>query len=309
MRALAEIIQPYFSFLEVETIERLLASTLIILLILVIRWVVLRIALRQVKELRSRYRWRKTSSYTASIIGIFLVGSMWISGLNTLSTFLGLVSAGIAIALRDPLVGLAGWGFMLWRRPFQVGDRINIGKHTGDVIDIRLFQFTMLEIGNWVHADQSTGRIIHIPNGVVFTEPITSYTTGFHHIWIELPVLVTYESDWQKAKKILEDIANQYGLEITETAEKKLRKASERFMIYYNKLTPIVYTSVESDGVLLTIRCLAEPRKRRSVEQFIWEEVLKRFAENDDIDFAYRTQRIYNNRLEGKPGAGGSEVS
>jgi len=63
-------------------------------------------------------------------------------------------------------------------------------------------------------------------------------------------------------------------------------------MIFYSKLTPIVYTSVEESGVLLTIRYLCEPSRRRDSKQAIWEDVLKEFAKNKDIDFAYPTHRI-----------------
>jgi hypothetical protein len=54
--------------------------------------------------------------------------------------------------------------------------------------------------------------------------------------------------------------------------------------------------------VLLTIRYLCDPRRRRSTEQSIWEDILNAFAERDDIDFAYPTQRFYDNLTEGKPG-------
>lgn len=73
-------------------------------------------------------------------------------------------------------------------------------------------------------------------------------------------------------------------------------------MIFYSRLTPIVYTSVKDCGVLLTIRYICEPRRRRDSEQAIWEDVLKEFAGCPDIDFAYPTQRFYNNVLEGKEG-------
>jgi hypothetical protein len=78
-------------------------------------------------------------------------------------------------------------------------------------------------------------------------------------------------------------------------------------MIFYAKLTPIVWTTVKDCGVLLTIRYLCDPRKRRSTEQAIWENILKEFAECNDIDFAYPTTRFYNNQLEGKPAAGGQQ--
>ena len=67
----------------------------------------------------------------------------------------------------------------------------------------RIFMFTLMEIGNWVDADQSTGRVIHIPNGKVFKEVLANYSKGFQYIWNEIPVLVTFESNWKKAKEIL----------------------------------------------------------------------------------------------------------
>jgi hypothetical protein len=73
-------------------------------------------------------------------------------------------------------------------------------------------------------------------------------------------------------------------------------------MIFYSKLTPIVYTSVEDCGVLLTLRYLTEPQRRRGRKQAVWEDILDAFAECDDIDFAYPTQRMYLNLREGKPG-------
>lgn len=73
-------------------------------------------------------------------------------------------------------------------------------------------------------------------------------------------------------------------------------------MIFYNKLTPVVYTTVKDSGVMLTIHYLCDPRKRRGSEQEIWENVLDAFAEHDNIDFAYPTQRFYSNQKEGKPG-------
>ncbi|MEL6249944.1 MAG: hypothetical protein AAFR15_18270, partial [Cyanobacteria bacterium J06627_15] len=72
-----------------------------------------------------------------------------------------------------------------------------------------------------------------------------------------------------------------------------LRQAAKKYLIFYSKLTPIVYTSVRDSGVLLTIRYLCEPRQRRGNEQEKWEAILKAFAQEPDIHFAYPTQRFY----------------
>ena len=282
--------------------SRLLGSVLAIALLWALRRLVLAVIWRRIDDVKLRYRWRKTTSYVLVPTGMLIVGRMWFEGIGSLATYLGLVSAGLAIALKDLVVNLAGWGFILWRRPFEVGDRVQIGEHVGDVIDLRIFQFTLLEVGNWVDADQSTGRLLHIPNGKVLNESLANYTRGFDYIWNELPVLVTFESNWKKAKTLLAEIAARHAAHLTEEAEKQIREVSRRFMIFYSTLTPTVYTSVADCGVLLTIRYLCAPRRRRGTAEAIWEEILDSFAREPDIDFAYPTYRYYDNRLEGKPG-------
>lgn len=290
--------------IDSSTVQGRFISTFAIIIVLaLLRWIITRVALRKLEDPRARYQFQKATVYIVAAIGILLVGRVWFEGFQSLSTFLGLLTAGLAIALKDALVNSFGWVFIMWRRPFKLGDRIEIGDVAGDVIDIRLFQFSLLEIGNWVDADQSTGRVVHVPNGKVFTEYQANYTSGFQYIWNEIPVLVTFESDWKKAKSILAEIAKKHGSLQSESAQERVREASRKFLIYYAKLTPTVYTHVVDSGVMLTIRYLCEPRSRRGSLQAVWEDILTEFADCDDIDFAYPSQRMYYNLKEGKPGA------
>ena len=288
--------------LEPETQAKLLLSLVIIVLLGVLRRLAQRVVHQRTEDVKLRYRWTISLTYTAVVIGFLVVGRVWYQGIASIATFLGLLSAGLAIAFKDILVDLAGWAFILWRRPFEVGDRIQIGDHRGDVIDLRIFQFTLLEIGNWVDAEQSTGRVIHVPNGQVFTTTQANYTQGFQYIWNEIPVLVTFESDWEAAKALLTQIAADHAAPLSDTAAAELRAAAERYMIFYRNLSPAVYTTVKDCGVLLTIRYLCNARQRRGTEQTIWEAILRAFGARDDVDFAYPTQRFYDNTREGKPG-------
>jgi small-conductance mechanosensitive channel len=301
MGNLAELIQKTTD-LNPELQTKLMTSVVIVLLLWLIRTLIIRIIWRRTEDVRVRYIWRKTLTYIMVGLSIILVSRVWFKGIQSVATFLGLVSAGVAIALKDMITNIAGWVFILARRPFTLGDRVQIGEDAGDVIDISVFQFTLLETGNWVDADQSTGRIIHIPNGKVFNETLANYSKGFQYIWNEIPVLVTFESNWEKAKSILQHIAYTHAEHLSKSAEKRIKEASKKFMIFYTVLTPTVYTSVKECGVLLTIRYLCEPRSRRGSEQDILEDILKEFAKNTDIDFAYPTQRFFNNKLEGKTG-------
>ncbi|MBO6522768.1 MAG: mechanosensitive ion channel [Balneolaceae bacterium] len=278
-------------------------ETLVVILVLwLVRLVVFRIIIKRTDSKRTQYKWRKNLTYISVFIGILLIGRIWFVGIGSLATFLGLLSAGLAIALKDPVTDLAAWLFIIWRKPFDVGDRIELDGSRGDVIDVRPFKFTILEIGNWVDADQSTGRVIHIPNHFVFTGQLANYTSDFKFIWNEIQVLVTFESDWKKAKGILQSIIRSVSKEFIEEAKNQITKASKSYLIEYRYLTPIVYTDVKDSGINLTVRYLTDPRRRRGTSQRIWEEILEEFAEHDDIDFAYPTIRYYDNPKEGKPG-------
>lgn len=280
--------------------SRLFSSAIIVLILWLGRAIAVGFIFRRTEDPAVRYRWRKITVYLTVSLAVILVGKEWFSGIQSLATIIGLITAGLAIALQDIVKSVAGWVFILWRRPFSVGDRIQVGKQAGDVIDIRIFQFSLMEIGNWIDAEQSTGRVIHVPNSLVWSETIANYSSGFEFIWNEIPVLITFESEWKKAKEILLVIAEKHATHISGEAEKRIKIASKRYMIFYTTLTPTVYTSVRDSGILLTIRYLTEPRKRRGSEQLIWEDVLHSFSRCDDIDFAYPTQRFFNNIKEGK---------
>lgn len=267
-------------------------SLITLFIFILLRQLLLKAVYLRVKDIRQRYSWRSSIRYSFIILGLIIISIIWIDEIGSFAISLGLVSAGLAVALKDPILNLVGWLFILFRRPFEVGDRIQIGSYSGDVIDIRGFLFTLNEIGNWVNSDQNTGRIIHIPNGKVFTEAQVNYNQGFSHIWHEIQVKVTFESDRKKAKEILYKIVTKHAENLTSSAKKQLLEASKKFMIFYNTFSPVVYTSVSDRGVVLTMRYLCLPKKRRGTEHAIWEDVLREFSKHKDIQFAYPTQRM-----------------
>ena len=296
-------IKQLFPEIDQNAVKKIIASVIIIVVIWFIQLLTKRLFIRRITNMRTRYNWNKLISYAAVLLAAIVVGRQWFAGMQSLVTFLGLVSAGVAIALREPLVNMAGWLFILARHPFKVGDRIEIDGVKGDVIDISTFMFTLLEIGNWVDADQSTGRMVYVPNGKVFQSNIANYESGFEYVWNEIPVMITYESNWQKARSLLNDIVHLHSQDTVYEVEKQLRDASRKFLIYYKNLTPIVYTTVATSGVVLTLRYLCKVRERRGSRDRIWREILEAFAKCDDVDFAYNTTRFYDNTTEGKSGA------
>jgi len=278
---------------DAEATEKVLASLAILVVLALLRVLVCSIAKRKVRDATRFYHFRRIVVYVVTLLALILVGRIWIKGIDSLATFLGLASAGLAIALHDTIANLAGWLFIVVRQPFRVGNRIQIGDVAGDVIDIRLFQFSLIEIGNWVDAEQSTGRIIHVPNSRALREPIANYETGFEYIWHEIPVLITFESDWKRAKALLSTIAHDKTEHLSAGVEQQIRRAAMKYLIYFKHLTPTVYTTVKDCGVQLSVRYIVKPRNRRSSEQEVWEAILDEFGRHGDIQLAYPTTRFF----------------
>ncbi len=298
-RAIAELTDLGHGFTQ-----NLLFTVAVIFLFWLIRTLILRLVYRRSTDPELHYKWRKYLTRILFFIAILILGRTWFEGFQSVATFFGILSAALVIALKDSVADLAGWLFLIWRKPFELGDRIDIAGVSGDVIDLRIFKFSVMEIGNWVDADQSTGRVIHIPNHKIFTENIANYTADFQFIWNELPVRISLESNWKKAKKILQQIADRHSANISDQAKDQLRRAARSYLITYRILTPTVYTDVKDFGIVLTIRYLTNPRTRRGTEQQIWEDLLTEFARYDDISFAYPTIRYYDRGREGNTGWG-----
>lgn len=279
-----------------DTQEKVFASAIAIAVLLIGRWLTLRAIHQRFEEAWVGYRARKVATYVVTVVMLLVLAWIWIDAFTDLPTFLGLVSAGVAIALSDVLKNIAGWIYVLSRRPFRVGDRIEIDGTKGDVVDIRLFRFSVMEVGNWVDADQSTGRLIHVPNGVLFTNQVANYTEGFEYIWHEIPVLITFESDRHVARSIMEEALRRHAPDVERSAGSRIRETARNYHIKIGKLTPIVYMTVKDSGVMLTCRLLVGARNQRDVAEAIWDAILTGFASTPDVELAYPTVRTY---LEG----------
>ena len=274
------------TFISYTTLLNMIHTVIAILLLLIIKQiniVIINKANRRIDDPKKRYQTKKIFDYLYRIILIVTLLVVWEEALPNIFTFLGLFTAGLAVALKEPLVNMVGGIIILVNNPFKVGDRIEIGSHRGDVIDTSLLEISLLEVDNKIYGGQSTGRIVKIPCSQIFIHPFANYEEGFKYVWHELSVPVTINSNWQKAKDILLEIIEKHANEIMEEAQSQIEEASKNYLIFYNSLTPTIYTHVQEGKIILTLRYLCTPRQVRTTEHQIWEEILSSFLENSDI--------------------------
>ena len=265
---------------------RLLWTLALLLAYVVSRGIVARVAGRRIQNAARRYLVIKSINYATGLVVLIVVVRVWEVGIESVATYLGLVSAALLIVLSSPVANLAAWVAIIVTKPFVVGDRVQVGNAAGDVVDLSLFNFTLLEVSMEEAGEQSTGRIIHIPNSVVFRENVVNSTQGFNLVWNEVAVPLTPKSNWTRAKEILGRLAKDASANNVEVAADAINRAGQRYMLFYAYLTPIVWTSVRDKKVVLTVRYLCEPRQRRVSTSRLWEQILVEFGKHGDVELA-----------------------
>jgi small-conductance mechanosensitive channel len=242
---------------------------------------------------KERYRKRSALATILLVLALAAIVVLWARTLHNTSTFLGLVGGGLAIALKEPLLAIAGRIAILAGHAYSVGDRIQIEKVTGDVIDVGFFYTRMMEVGNWLTGDQATGRIVQFSNSRLFGDTaVYNYTRDFSYIWDEIRLPVTYASNLKATKDILVEAGSEYTKAFLQGAQQELTAMQRYFVVGDMELKPQVYMSVTDNWVELTLRYLVEPRKRRAASNFIYERAFERLQGRSDITIASSTSDV-----------------
>ena len=266
-----------------EYVELFILTTLIFIVFGILKAIVRALYSRADVSNKKKYFRNRMLKIALNIISIILVILLWghrISGMVTIISFL---SAGIAIAVKEIIFDFFAGVYINMKKIFELEDRVEINGIKGDVVNIRSLGFEVLEVGDRVHAEQSTGRIIHIPNSFVFLYPLKNYTKAFKYIWDEITVKVPLDADIEKTKEVLYDIVNSN--EILETIPKKMEDAvadvTVEYRIYYNYLDPIIYTEIVDSHIELYIRYIVHPKKSRIVEDEIYLKILEEYKKGN----------------------------
>ncbi len=191
------------------TVGKIVTVIVGIIIINVLTRVTRRLLLGRIESTDNRYRFRKLVNAAGALVSILLVTIVFSNKLGNLTVAFGVAGAGIAFALQEVIASIAGWVAVSFGNFYSVGDRVQLGGITGDVIDIGVLRTTVMETGQWVKADQYNGRIVRVANSFVFKEPVFNYSGDFPFLWDEINVPVKYGSDYKLARKIMQRIADE----------------------------------------------------------------------------------------------------
>jgi len=276
----------------VNIIVKLALSCLALVLTLVANRVlrnVLRVRVKDPVHVHTLYMLVRNSIFLAGSIIILLI---WLGVGSNFTVAMGILGAGIAFASQEVIGSFAGYLNIVTGNLFRIGDRVRIGNVVGDVLDVSVLRTTVMEIGEWVRADQYTGRIVTLANRVVFSEPVFNYTQRWKYIWDETMIPITYTSDWRRAEEIMLEYAAEYTDEFRADAQVGFEALVQRYPVSATPMDPVLYVVMTDNWIELTLRYVVDARKRREVTGQLHYELLRRFEEEPDITVASATFEI-----------------
>ncbi|GEM_PF-84151 len=236
---------------------------------------------RYVTDSSKRYASKKIIDFVGGFVGLIFVTVVFRDALGNLAVIVGAVTAGIAFALKEVIVSIAGWIAVTFGDFYHVGDRIQLGGIKGDVIDIGFGRTTLMELGEWVNGDLYTGRIVRVSNGFVFSQPFFNYSGDFPFLWDECTVPVKYGSDHKLARQILEKVADQVSAEFIEQAEAHWRQIAKKYLVEDARTSPMVTIVLNDNWMEFTVRYVVNYRRRRLAKDQLFTLLLEELEQTE----------------------------
>lgn len=261
-------------------------------IVIVIRFVRRNLA-RVINENSTHYQVRKLINFLGYFLVALLITVVFSDRLGGFTVAFGVAGAGIAFALQEVITSIAGWIAVTFSAYYHVGDRVQLGGIRGDVIDIGVLRTTIMQIGDWVEADQYNGRIVRISNSFVFKEPVFNYSIDFPFLWDEIALPIKHGSDRQLTRQIIQKAADEIVGEYARKAKQAWKPMTRKYLIEPANVMPMVTLTANENWLVFTLRYVVDYRQRRSTKDKLFMRLLDEFEQHGDrVEIASTTLNI-----------------
>ncbi|MDB6041915.1 MAG: small-conductance mechanosensitive channel [Gammaproteobacteria bacterium] len=178
-----------------------------------------RVVLRFAHEPRRRYQLLLLRKITLWTLVVAVVGLTFVTELSSFATFAGLITAGVAVAMQSVLVSIVGYFFLIGKYGVRVGDRVQIGTVSGEVIDLGLVRMHLMELSSQGPLGP-TGRVVAFANSIVFQtsgglfKQIPGVNFAWHETTVSLPAGCNYAAVKDKLLAAVSNVVKDYHEEI-----------------------------------------------------------------------------------------------
>jgi small-conductance mechanosensitive channel len=256
---------------------RLAVLAIIIALVLGMSQLWRKATFRYVQDVRRRYQFLLLRRFVVWFLIVMILAVAFASELGSLATFAGLLTAGIAVALQNVILSVAGYFFLIGKYGVRVGDRVQIAGVTGEVVDIGLVRLHLMELGEGGAAARPTGRVVVFSNATIFqaNAGLFKQIPGTKFGWHEIAVNVASQSDYHEAEKRVLEIVRRVIADYKDVLELQ-RRSMERAVspLSIHSLGPDSRLRIAPEGLEIVVRYPVEMDKAAEIDDRITRELL-----------------------------------
>ena len=238
-----------------------------------------RAVLRYAHEPRRRNQLLMIRKVTTWVLVAVIVGLTFVTQLSSFATFAGLLTAGLAVAMQSVLVSIVGYFFLIGKYGIRVGDRVQVGTVTGEVIDLGLVRMHLMELSSQGPLG-ATGRVVAFANSIVFQasgglfKQISGVNFAWHETTLTLPANADYALLKEKLLAAVNDVVRQYHDEIVRQT-REIQKTTSSNVAAVTTASPQVQLHFSPSGVEAAVRYPVPLQHAAEIDEQVSEAMLK----------------------------------
>lgn len=234
-----------------------------------------RAVFRYVHEPRRRHQFLLLRKFALGFVVVIIIAMTLAGRLSSVATFAGLLTAGVALALQNVIVSIVGYFFLIGKFGIRIGDRVQAAGTAGEVIDVGLVRFHLIELGK---GGMPTGRIVAFSNSIVFQPGAGLFKEipGTSFAWHEVTTTVPRQADFtlvrEKLLEAVEKVLRDYHDDI---ARQYQQMAKTGILLSENGLRPRFDLHVTSAAVEVTIRYPVDLLHSAEIDARVSQELIR----------------------------------
>jgi small-conductance mechanosensitive channel len=231
-----------------------------------------RIDRRQLATLRS------VVGVALQLIGLLVILLVLIGMPSQIATMLGIVGAGLTVALKDFIVAFLGWFVLMGRNGIRLGDWVEINGVSGEVVELNMFHTVLLETGNWTDAGHPTGRRVTFTNSFAIAGHYFNFSTSGQWLWDELSVMVPYDRDPHAVAEAIQKEVTAATAQDASQAEQEWRRASRGQRGVGFTTQPGIAVRPAAGGVEIAVRYVTRASERLALRAKLYQSAVQLLA-------------------------------
>ncbi|HKD81758.1 MAG TPA: mechanosensitive ion channel domain-containing protein [Candidatus Angelobacter sp.] len=234
-----------------------------------------RATFKYITDARRRYQFLLIRRIVLWCLIAIIVATAFASELGAITTFAGLLTAGIAVALQNVILSVAGYFFLIGKYGVRAGDRVQIAGVTGEVVDVGLVRLQIMEMGAGL-SPRPTGRVVAFSNAVVFQagSGMFKQIPGTNFLWHEITLTLDNKGDYRQVEQRVIEIVNSVYAEYKDRMEAQRRSVERSLNSTLGAFAPESRVHLTQTSVEVVIRYPVELSSAAEIDDRITRELL-----------------------------------